>query len=58
MGLLADVYAIAIDELRKLHVILDERVHEAVFDLLVEIAKIRITIEKIKEVGIYRLDTH
>ncbi|KAJ0867290.1 hypothetical protein HanRHA438_Chr12g0561471 [Helianthus annuus] len=44
MGLLADVYAIA--------------VHEAVFDLPVEIAKIRRTIEKIKEVGIYRLDTH
>ncbi|KAF5781774.1 hypothetical protein HanXRQr2_Chr11g0487761 [Helianthus annuus] len=34
------------------------KVHEAVFDLPVEIAKIRRTIEKIKEVGIYRLDTH
>ncbi|MFS7934556.1 hypothetical protein Hanom_Chr05g00392951 [Helianthus anomalus] len=44
---------------------IEEEVHEAVFDLQVEIAKIRRTIEKTKEgitgnnkVGIYRLDTH
>ncbi|XP_020254378.1 DEAD-box ATP-dependent RNA helicase 3, chloroplastic-like, partial [Asparagus officinalis] len=39
MGFLSDVYPAAADEIGKIHLIADERVHGAVFDLPEEIAK-------------------